>query len=769
MADNDLSPQDRDLLTRTVLSEGQQDGAPGMVAVASVIKNRVTSGGYGDTPHDVVLAPNQFTAWSLPRNDPNNPSRWSTKNPDYQKAAAIVDSVWSGQTPDPTGGADHYLNPDIVKARTGTVPQWAQGASTAQIGGHSFYAPNGPVKPDILGTWNKPSSAPASASTAAPADQPDLLGSWGAQLTTAAPDRAPLQITIHPQGYTVPPGDETPAQYTNRVLAEHQGDSLGDYAARFGAGALRGVGDIADTLAKGIAATGTGGANVLQGAGVISSQTAQTVQNWGAGVNQGVTTDRDRFDVLAANSPLAQAGRVGGQIVGTAPMLGAGGAAIEGATGLDAALAGRPIIGAMVRGAGAGAGASALTSAASNEPLADQVLTGAGAGAALGPIGYGASHIGAALRTGVFGAVTPETAQLAQTARNTYGIPVTAGQISSSPPVRFLDSVLQRLPLTGYGARTAKQQTAFNRSVAGALGENSDVVTTQTIRDAKDRVGDVFDSVAQRTPVIHADSPFYQRMSDILTDARSVLPASELAPLENQMRDITSVINPNTRVSPGGYLTGETYQAVTRKGAPLDRAIQSKDPNIRFYAGQIREALDDAMQRSAPADAVQDLVQARGQWKAIKTVEPLAKKSTTGDISPPLLLGAVNKSYAGNGGALGELGRIGQRFIKEPPSSGTPERLLAMKLGGAALGAAGLGGAYQLDPENFQRNAVLGGLALGGARGASALLRSNMLTNALIRSGLPRAGGAYPLANLLSRAAPAAALTYRNANGLPGQ
>jgi hypothetical protein len=48
----------------------------------------------------------------------------------------------------------------------------------------------------------------------------------------------------------------------------------------------------------------------------------------------------------------------------------------------------------------------------------------------------------------------------------------------------------------------------------------------------------------------------------------------------------------------------------------------------------------------------------------MKAVEPLAKKVPTGDIGPTLLLG---KSKGGN---LEELGQIGQRILKEPPSSG---------------------------------------------------------------------------------------------------
>ena len=135
-----LSPQDQDLLTRTVLSEAGQDGMPGMAAVASVIRNRVASGQYGADPSDVVLAPKQFSSWSLPGNDPDSPSRWKSDSPQYQQASQIVNSVWSGKTSDPTGGADHYLNPKIVQAQNGSLPEWAQGQPTAQIGGHAFYA-----------------------------------------------------------------------------------------------------------------------------------------------------------------------------------------------------------------------------------------------------------------------------------------------------------------------------------------------------------------------------------------------------------------------------------------------------------------------------------------------------------------------------------------------------------------------------------------------------------------------------------------------------
>ena len=757
MAD-DLSPQDRDLLARTVLSEAGTDGPQGMAAVASVIKNRVASGNYGASPSDVVLQPGQFSAWGLPRTDPNNPSRWSTKNTDYQKAAGIVDSVWSGATPDPTGGADHYLNPAIVKARTGTLPQWAQGQPTAQIGGHAFYAPNGPVTPDLLGSWNK-TSAPAAAAPAAATPQEDLLGSWGVAPANPLPGRSPIQNTIHPQGYVAPPSDETPAQWTNRVLAEHQGDTVGDYVTRLGLGTLRGVGDVGDTLAEGIASAGARGANLLNNVGAISPQTAQTVQDWSGGVDQRVVAARTAFDALAANSPLTQAGRIGGQIIGTAPLVGAGGAALE-ATGVRAALASRPILSTLVSGAGAGAGATALTSAASDEPLLNQTATGALTGGALGPAGYGLSRLGGGLRRLAFGSLDPETAMLAQTARNS-GIPVTAGQMTSTPFARFADSVLQRLPLTGYGARTAEQQTGLNRAVAAEMGADADKITPDVLRSAKTNAYVDYDAAKQNLGNLNVDKPFYSDLQNVYDNAHYNLEMPQAKLIDKHLGNVLEKIDPATRT-----INPDLYQALTRKGGPLDKAINQGDPKLATYASDIKEALENLVGRNDPA--LKDLKdKADYKYFVAKSLETGRENliSPTGDVNPALLYGAVDRSAT----PVGTLGQIGKRFMKEPPSSGTAERLLTMAGIGTGLGAIGLGG-YEFDPEHFQRNAALTASALALGRGGSALLRSNAVAKSLIRSGLPQAGpSGIALSGLLARAAPLTALTYRGANRLPGQ
>ena len=100
--------------------------------------------------------------------------------------------------------------------------------------------------------------------------------------------------------------------------------------------------------------------------------------------------------------------------------------------------------------------------------------------------------------------------------------------------------------------------------------------------------------------------------------------------------------------------------------------------------------------------------QARTQYKALKTVEPLTLRAdaaggvtpSTGEVSPAALLGRVSQQYDNAARAqpgqipLLDLARIGQRFLKEPPSSSTAERLGVMQIakgvGSLGLGAAGL-------------------------------------------------------------------------------
>src|SRR5437764_813663 len=110
----DISPEDRDVLIRTVIGEAGREPEEGKAAVAHVILNRMAAGKYGAGLQDVVFAKNQFEPWSTRANELRAISTDSTS---YRDAAGVVDKVLLGQTPDPTNGSTHFLNPDVVRSR----------------------------------------------------------------------------------------------------------------------------------------------------------------------------------------------------------------------------------------------------------------------------------------------------------------------------------------------------------------------------------------------------------------------------------------------------------------------------------------------------------------------------------------------------------------------------------------------------------------------------------------------------------------------------
>lgn len=157
----DLSSRDRDAMIRTVMTEARGGDALGQAAVASVIRNRLAKGTYGDSPSQIVTAPYQFEPWQR-----GTAQRVDPSSPEYEAAGRIVDAVANG-LPDPTNGATHFYAPVAQAALGRAAPKWGAGQPMAQIGGHNFYAPQGAV------TFSGADDAPAQIAAVAPSTADD--------------------------------------------------------------------------------------------------------------------------------------------------------------------------------------------------------------------------------------------------------------------------------------------------------------------------------------------------------------------------------------------------------------------------------------------------------------------------------------------------------------------------------------------------------------------------------------------------------------------
>jgi conjugal transfer mating pair stabilization protein TraG len=160
-AQGTLSPQDRDMMIRTLVGEAANQPQLGQAGVAHVIMNRAASGGYGDGVSGVVTQPvkpgseyKQFSVWNRPGLPESNASTLNIQpdTPQYQAIGDLVDKVSSGLVPDPTGGATHYYAPASMPGRR--PPPWAAPLAQANdvtIGGQRFVG-SGPAGPGYAPT-----------------------------------------------------------------------------------------------------------------------------------------------------------------------------------------------------------------------------------------------------------------------------------------------------------------------------------------------------------------------------------------------------------------------------------------------------------------------------------------------------------------------------------------------------------------------------------------------------------------------------------------
>jgi len=138
---------ERDIIN-TLIAEALGEGPEGMRRVAETINNRALIRGL--TPEQVVTQPNQYAGYS-------NPGPAAVRAMADPNAISAAEAAWqlAQQPGDPTNGADHYFNPNVVR------PSWAQSMTpTGDYGGHSFYSSQAvPQQPKVAPT-------PAAASTA---------------------------------------------------------------------------------------------------------------------------------------------------------------------------------------------------------------------------------------------------------------------------------------------------------------------------------------------------------------------------------------------------------------------------------------------------------------------------------------------------------------------------------------------------------------------------------------------------------------------------
>lgn len=362
----------------------------------------------------------------------------------------------------------------------------------------------------------------------------------------------------------------------------------------------------------------------------------------------------------------------------------------------DSGIAGLPIgpeLNAMTRLAG-----PAMRQAATS-PAVKSTLTAARQ--AVEPEVFMAKNAAAKLgKAKVLPAIDQETAKLADKAAQ-FGMTLTPDMLANNKIMRIAGEAAGKVPLSG--APNEANQIAFNRSLIQMIGgdDSAKALTSNVYADALHASGEKIGEIASKTH-IPLDDGFSSALASHLDDVAKF-----------QTEDVAHVVNnyvnelQNKAAANGGVVDGTAFRTLNTKIGRQIRGTTNGD--LRQSLGGLQEAMQDALQRNiAHPEDMAALLDARKKYAIAKTIEPLVAKSPTGDISPAGLMGRVTSNSlgkttmaTGGAGELGDLARVGQRFLKEPGSSNTAERGLAYGLmGGGAIASlpttAGVFGAANL-------------------------------------------------------------------------
>jgi hypothetical protein len=406
--------------------------------------------------------------------------------------------------------------------------------------------------------------------------------------------------------------------------------------------------------------------------------------------------------------------------IGGALLTGGAGATTKGGQLLSKALTTGGTGAKIAKGAGLGAATGGLYGAGQSQE--GERLTGAKEGAGLGAAFGGAvPAVGGVLKSAVMPKISEAIKPLAERAKS-FDIPLRMDQISPTRFRKTVQKVSQEIPLSGEDAFEDIQRQSFNKAIAKTIGQKADDLSPKTIKNFRRDAEKKFGNTLIGTKIKVDDD-----------DLNNVLKIYDEA-TENLGGNLLPVVRKNVDKALEDLGT-ESLSGVklTSLRSNLLKNSTRAEGAAKVYIGDLVEAIDDIAAKNLPKDKMNQLKEARKEWRNYRTIEPLLEKSVDGTIEPTQLANrvATSKYIKASTSSVGEddlvdLGRIGKEFLRKAGGSDTFQKV--------ALGAGTVGGI--IDPVT---GAILGG-TVAGNRALQAANRSQALVNrALKQKGATKA------------------------------
>lgn len=295
------------------------------------------------------------------------------------------------------------------------------------------------------------------------------------------------------------------------------------------------------------------------------------------------------------------------------------------------------------------------------ESAGENALLGFGLGGLGAGIGAGVARYGKAAAN----AIKPEVRAIFDKAKE-LGITLTPAQLSDSRLMKYMSHQFGMLPFSGGAARAEQQVSQFNRKLAETIGVDAPAITPEVYASKKAADSAKFEELTGRNNL--------QMTGDLVNRLQNIIKEADVAGVGDRARKAVQSLY--AQMDENGVVPGRAYQALD---SVLGQATKSVDTAAHFV-GRVRSAIRKAMDDSISPEDKAAWDSLRREYANRKTLAPLVAKSEGGPLPPAQVMGRVTANRAGKermasgqGGALGDLARVGQA-MKPPPSSGTAER-----------------------------------------------------------------------------------------------
>lgn len=201
------------------------------------------------------------------------------------------------------------------------------------------------------------------------------------------------------------------------------------------------------------------------------------------------------------------------------------------------------------------------------------------------------------------------------------GISPRLSEITGSPALSKLEDVVAQTPFgTSMYAPQVKNQSKYNQIAAKSIGEDSQYLTEETLSNAKQRIGGIYNNVSLTNTPIQFNQKVIDAADKVIARANAARKMNATGAIDNQLLSTAKAWK--DMAAKGKVFSGSDYN-LTRENLS-DLAWNAEGSNKVYYR-DLLNALDDAAEQSLVGAGQKDLAaslkEARSQYANLKTLE----------------------------------------------------------------------------------------------------------------------------------------------------